>query len=189
MKGRLFMSYDREHETKMQKTIAALINELAAIRAGRANPAILDKLRVDYYGAPTPISQMAAISVAEARTIIIQPWDSSTLRGIEKAILTSDLGINPQNDGKIIRISFPQLTEERRKDLVKLIHKYVEDAKVAVRAIRRDAIEGYKEMKKKSLITEDDLKDNEKDIQDMTDRFSKEIDDIAAKKEKELMDI
>jgi len=177
------------HEDKMQKTIDSLLNEFGSVRAGRANPAILDRVRVDYYGVPTPIGQMAAISVAEARNIVILPWDISTLKAIEKAIFASDLGVNPQNDGKVIRISFPSLTEERRKELVKVIHKFAEDGKVAIRAIRRDAIEEYKELKKKSKITEDDLKDSEKDMQDLTDKYCKEIDTLLEKKQKEIMEI
>jgi ribosome recycling factor len=173
----------------MQKTLTALANEFGSVRAGRANPGILDRVRVDYYGVSTPISQMAAVSVAEARNLIIQPWDMSTLKAIEKAINASDLGINPQNDGKIIRIAFPQLTEERRKDLVKTVHKYAEDAKIAIRSIRRDAIEEFKELKKKSVITEDDLKDSEKEIQEMTDKYCKEIDGMVEKKQKEIMEV
>ncbi len=174
---------------KMQKSIKALENELATIRAGRANPAVLDKIAVDYYGTPTAINQMAAISVSEARILVIQPWDKSTLVPIEKAIQASDLGINPTNDGTVLRIAFPQLTEERRKDLVKQIHKYSEEGKVAIRSIRRDTIEKFKAMKKASEITEDDLKTCEKDIQTLTDKFVKEIDDVIASKEKEIMSI
>jgi ribosome recycling factor len=183
------MAQDNEHGEKMKKAIAALENEFSTVRAGRANPAILDKVRVDYYGAPTPIGQMAAISVAEARNLVIQPWDFSTLKAIEKAIIASDLGVNPQNDGKVIRISFPPLTEERRKELVKMIHRYSEDAKVVIRAIRRDAIEEYKALKKKSEITEDDLKDAEKDMQELTDKYCKEIDGLLEKKQKEIMEV
>jgi ribosome recycling factor len=146
------------------------------VRAGRANPSILDRVHVDYYGAPTPIGQMAAISVAEARNIVISPWDASSLKAIEKAILASDLGVNPQNDGKVIRISFPSLTEERRKELVKIVHKYAEDGKVAIRSIRREAIE-------------DDLKDSEKDMQELTDKYCKEIDILLEKKQKEIMEV
>ncbi len=174
---------------KMNKTIDALVREYATIRAGRANPSVLDRIQVDYYGAPTPINQMAAISVPEPRSILITPWDKSTLRDIEKAILTSDLGLNPQNDGTALRLTFPPLTEERRKELVKGISKYGEDSKVAIRSIRRDAMEKLKDMKKKSEITEDDLKGAEKRMQDLTDKFCKEIDEIAAKKEKEIMEI
>lgn len=176
-------------ETKMNKTVNALINEYAAIRAGRANPAILDKIAVDYYGVPTPVNQMAAVSVPDARTILIAPWDKSTLKAIEKAIQTSDLGINPQNDGRVIRLVFPQLTEERRKDLTKQVRKYAEDAKVAVRNIRRDAVDYVKKAQKKGELTEDDQKKAEKDIQDLTDKHVKKIDEMCAKKEKELMEI
>lgn len=173
----------------MTKTVAALESEYGTIRAGRANPAILDKVRVDYYGTPTPINQIAAVSVTEARNLTIQPWDVSQIRVIEKAILTSDLGINPQNDGKVLRIAFPPLTEERRKELVKTVRKYAEESKVSIRSIRRDAIESLKDQKKSGEMTEDDLKDAEKKVQDATDRFCKEIDGIAAKKEKEIMEI
>ena len=176
-------------ETKMNKTVNALINEYAAIRAGRANPAILDKIAVDYYGVPTPVNQMAAVSVPDARTILIAPWDKSTLKAIEKAIQTSDLGINPQNDGGVIRLVFPQLTEERRKDLTKQVRKYAEDSKVAVRNIRRDAVDYVKKAQKKGELTEDDQKKAEKDIQDLTDKHVKKIDEMCAKKEKELMEI
>ncbi len=174
---------------KMNKTIDALVREYGTIRAGRANPTVLDRIQVDYYGVPTPINQMAAVSVPEPRTIMITPWDKSTLRDIEKAILASDLGLNPQNDGSALRLNFPPLTEERRKELVKGISKYGEDSKVAIRSIRRDALEKLKDMKKKSEITEDDLKGAEKRMQDITDKFCKEIDEIAAKKEKEIMEI
>ena len=149
--------FDRAQE-KMDKTINALLNEYSAIRAGRANPAVLDRLMVEYYGAPTPINQVAAVSVPEPRTILIAPWDKSCLRDIEKAILTSDLGLNPQNDGSTLRLNFPPLTEERRKELVKGVYKYAEDSKVAIRSIRRDSLEKLKDMKKKSEITEDDFK-------------------------------
>ena len=173
----------------MKKTVHVLKEEYAEIRAGRANPAVLDKVRVDYYGTPTPINQMAAVSVTEARTLTIQPWDVSTVRSIEKAIQASDIGINPQSDGKIIRLIFPPLTEERRKEIVKDISKMGEDAKVAIRSVRRDAIEKLKALKKSSEITEDDLKQGEKKIQDLTDKFCKEIDQIAQDKDKEIMEI
>lgn len=176
-------------EKKMNKSIAALENEYAAIRAGRANPAVLDKIMVDYYGVPTKIQQMAAISVAEARVLVIQPWDVSTLRSIEKAILTSDLGINPTNDGKMIRIAFPQLTEERRKEIVKDIHKMAEEGKVAIRSIRRDANEKLKGLKKNNTITEDDQKDGEKQVQNLTDRFCKKVEEVEKKKQQEIMSI
>lgn len=176
-------------EEKMGKTVSVLSADYAAIRAGRANAAVLDKIRVDYYGTPTPINQMAAISVAEARILIIQPWDSSTLSPIEKAIQTSDIGINPQNDGKVIRLTFPQLTEERRKELGKEVKKTAEDSRVAIRSIRRDCIDKVKKMEKASEITEDDLKIAEKKLQDITDKYIKEIDKISADKEKEIMAI
>lgn len=183
------MAECNDYEVKMKKALAALSNEFAAVRAGRANPAILDKLRVDYYGTPTPINQIAAVAVVEARTLTIQPWDASATKAIEKAILTSDLGINPQNDGKIIRINFPPLDEERRHDLIKNIHKYAEESKVTIRAIRRDALDDFKAQKKKSIITEDDLKNIEKKMQELTDKYCREIDAMSAKKEKELLEI
>ncbi len=176
-------------EDKMKKRITTLENDYSSIRAGRANPAVLDKIEVDYYGVPTKIQAMAAVSVAEARVLVIQPWDASTLNDIQKAIIASDLGINPANDGKVIRIAFPQLTEERRKELVKDVHKLAEEAKVSVRNVRRDANDKLKALKKDSTITEDDLKDGEKKIQNLTDKYCKEIDDIAGKKEKEIMSI
>ena len=176
-------------ESKMKKSIGHLQEEYAAIRAGRANPAVLDKIMVNYYDTPTPINQLAAVSVSEARVLLIQPWDMSVLRGIEKAIQTSDLGVNPQNDGKIIRLVFPPLNEERRRELVKEISKLAEEAKVAVRSIRRDSIEKLKAMKKTSEITEDDLKQAEKKIQDLTDKYVKNVDSCFAAKEKEIMEI
>ena len=177
------------HEEKMTKTISVLREELAAIRAGRANPHILDKLVVDYYGAPTKINQLAAVSVSEARTLVIQPYDKSTLKSIEKAIQASDIGINPNNDGSVLRLLFPPLTEERRKELAKSIAKMGEDSKVAIRSIRRDANEKLKAMKKAGEITEDDQKDLENQTQKMTDKFIAEIDKIAAEKEKEIMSV
>jgi ribosome recycling factor len=184
------MVYDKNAiANKMEKTISVLVSDFGAIRAGRANPAILDRIHVDYYGVPTQINQMAAISVIEARTLSIQPWDMSTIKSIEKAINASDIGINPQNDGKVIRLSFPPLTEERRKEIVKTIHKHAEESKVAIRSIRRDIIEDYKEMKKKNLVTEDELKIYENDVQDLTDKFCKEIDVLAQNKEKEIMSV
>ena len=176
-------------ESKMNKSIDHLMEEYAAIRAGRANPAVLDHIMVNYYDTPTPINQLAAVSVSEARVLLIQPWDMSVLRGIEKAIQTSDLGVNPQNDGKIIRLVFPPLNEERRRELVKEISKLAEEAKVAVRSIRRDSIEKLKAMKKTSEITEDDLKQAEKKIQDLTDKYVKNVDSCFAAKEKEIMEI
>ncbi|MDD2418291.1 MAG: ribosome recycling factor [Oscillospiraceae bacterium] len=176
-------------EEKMKKTIQVLIGEYAGIRAGRANPAVLDKVTIDYYDVPTPINQVAAVSAPEARTLLIQPWDKSIIKLIEKAIQTSDIGINPQNDGSGIRLLFPPLTEERRRDLVKGIYKYAEESKIAIRSIRRDAIDKLKELKKKSEITEDDLKTAEKRTQDLTDKYCKEIDDVASNKEKDIMEI
>ena len=176
-------------EHKMTKSIEVLEKDYAAIRAGRANPAVLDKIHVDYYGAPTAINQLAAINVPEARVLTIQRWDDSALRLIEKAIQTSELGVNPQNDGKIIRLVFPQLTEDRRKDLVKEISKMAEDTKVAIRSIRRDAIDKLKAKKKVGELTEDDLKTAEKKTQDLTDKKVKEVEAVLAKKEKELMTV
>ena len=177
------------YEEKMNKTISVFEENLAEIRAGRANPAILNKITVDYYGVPTPINQVAGISVPEARMILIQPWDASILKEIEKEILKSDIGINPNNDGKVIRLNFPELNEERRKEIVKDIRKLAEEAKIAVRSIRRDAIDEAKELEKKSEITEDDLKKEEDDIQKLTDKKIEEIDMLLEKKEKEIMSI
>ena len=179
----------KEIEGKMQKTIQVMHNDFNTIRAGRANASVLDRIIVDYYGCPTPINQMAAISTPEAHTLLISPWDVSALRALESAISSSDIGINPTNDGKAIRLSFPPLTEERRKEFIKAIHKFAETGKIAIRSIRRDAIEHFKDMKKKSEITEDDLKNCEKDIQDLTDNYCEEIDNLVVKKEKELMEI
>lgn len=176
-------------ETKMNKSLNNLSSEYASIRAGRANPGVLDKLAVDYYGSPTPVNQVAAISVPEPRCLMIAPWDKSTLGLIERAILTSDIGINPQNDGTSIRLMFPPMTEERRRDLSKEIGRMAEECKVAVRSIRRDAMDKLKEKKKKSEITEDDLKSAEKKMQDLTDRFVKEADKMAEAKQKEIMEI
>ena len=179
-----------EHaKEKMTKTISALTSTFNSIRAGRANAAVLDPIRVDYWGTPTPISQMAQITVAEARILVIQPWDKSALKLIEKAIQASDLGINPQNDGTVIRLAFPPLTEERRKMLSKDIKAEAENSKVAIRNIRRDTIEKLKGMKKNGELTEDDLKDAEKDAQKLTDDFIKQVDAVAAKKEEEIMTI
>lgn len=178
-----------EIESKMSKTIAVLTQDYAGIRAGRANPAILDKIRVDYYGSETPINQMAAISVSEARVLLIQPYDATQVRAIEKAINASDIGINPTNDGRVIRLVFPPLTEERRKDLIKEVSAMAESAKVSIRSIRRDAIDRYKKDQKNGDITEDDFKVVEKDIQELTDKNTKQIDEILAAKEKELKDI
>ena len=179
----------KQAEEKMQKYIHVLSDEFAAVRAGRANPAILDKVMVDYYGAPTAINQLAAVSVSEARVLVIQPWDVSSLESIEKAIQVADLGINPQNDGKVIRLTFPQLTEERRREIAKDIGKMCENGKVAIRSIRRDAIEKLKAMKKDGDITEDDLKDGEKKAQDLTDKYCKEADTMHTKKEKEILEL
>lgn len=179
----------RATEEKMNKTIAVLERDYKAIRAGRANASVLDRVTVDYYGCPTPIQQMAAVSVPEPRVLMIQPWDASTLKTIEKAILTSDIGINPQNDGRVIRLSFPPLTEERRKEIVKDVRKTAEDNKVAIRNTRRDALEKLKALKKSNEITEDDVADGEKKIQNLTDKFCKEIDELAAIKEKEILEI
>ena len=176
-------------KAKMEKSVNVMLSDFAAIRAGRANPAVLDKVRVDYYGAPTPVNQMAAISVSEARVLVIQPWDKSTLGQIEKAIQASDIGINPQNDGTVLRLTFPQLTEEDRKKIVKDVKKAGEDTKVAIRSIRRDAMEKYKTMKKNNEITEDDLKDCEEQIQKLTDKFVKQIDAYVSEKEAEVLSI
>lgn len=182
------MDYNK-FEEKMTKTISVFEENLAEIRAGRANPAILNKVMIDYYGTPTPINQVAGISVPEARLIVIQPWDASILKDIEKEILKSDIGINPNNDGKVIRLAFPELNEERRKEIVKDIKKMAEDAKVAIRSIRRDAIDEAKTMQKNSEISEDDLKVAEDKIQKLTDKYVEEIDNVLEKKEKEVMSI
>ena len=179
----------KEFENRMVKTTEVLASQFAAVRAGRANAAVLDQIEVDYYGVPTPIRQIASISTPDPRTLLIQPWDGSTLKLIEKAILVSDLGINPQNDGRAIRLVFPQLTEERRKDLAKQVRKYGEEAKVAVRNIRRDAMEKFKKEQKKGDMTEDDLKIMEKDLQKLTDDFIKAVDKQTEAKEKELFEI
>jgi len=175
-------------EDKMKKTINTLKENLAGLRAGRANPAILDKISVDYYGVPTPINQLGNISVPEARVIIIQPWDAKILKEVEKAIQKSDIGINPINDGKLIRLVFPVLTEERRKELTKVVKRDGEEAKVAIRSIRRDAIEHFKVQKKNGDMTEDDLKDAEKDVQVITDKYIAEIDSIVEAKDKEILE-
>ena len=174
---------------KMQKCVNSLDHEFTTIRAGRANPAVLDKVMVDYYGVPTPINQMAAVSVPEARLLVVQPWDASTLREIEKAINTADIGINPQNDGKVIRLSFPQRTEEHRKNLQKDISKRGEEAKVAIRNVRRDAMDDIKKLKKDNEITEDEQPDGEKKLQDITDDLVKQADSITKKKEEEILSI
>ncbi len=177
------------YEEKMDKTISVFRENLAEIRAGRANPAILNKITVDYYGVPTPINQVAGISVPEARMILIQPWDINLLKEIEKEILKADIGINPNNDGKVIRLNFPELNEERRKELVKEVKKLAEEAKVSIRSIRRDAMDDAKERQKKSEITEDDLKNEENQIQKLTDSKIEEIDKISEAKEKEISTI
>ena len=174
---------------KMEKSISVYNEKLSEIRAGRANPAILNKIKIDYYGTPTPINQVAGVSVPEARLIVIQPWDVSILKEIEKAILTSDIGINPNNDGKVIRLAFPELTEERRKDLVKDIKKMAEEAKIAIRAIRRDGLEDAKSQQKEGNMTEDELKQAENEIQKLTDKSVEEIDKILENKEKEVMSV
>jgi ribosome recycling factor len=176
-------------EEKMIKTLGVLDRDYKSIRAGRANVSVLDRITVDYYGSPTPIQQMAAVSVPEPRILMIQPWDASTLKDIEKAILISDIGINPQNDGRVIRLSFPPLTEERRKEIVKEVKKVAEENKVAIRNTRRDALEKLKGLKKSNAITEDDEANGEKKIQNLTDKYCKEIDNLAAAKEKEILEI
>jgi ribosome recycling factor len=179
----------KAYEAKMGKTIESVRSDFASVRAGRANASVLDHISVDYYGSPTPLNQVASISSPDPRSLVIAPWDGSLLRAIEKAIQTSDLGINPQNDGKVIRLMFPQLTEERRKDLVKQVKKYGESGKVAIRNIRRDGVDKVKAMKKKSELTEDDAKQYEKELQDLTDKMIKEIDALTAEKEKELLSV
>ena len=174
---------------RMEKTINNFSEKLSEVRAGRANPAILNRVKIDYYGTPTPINQVAGISVPEARLIVIQPWDMSILKDIEKAILASDIGINPNNDGKVIRLAFPELNEERRKELVKDIKKMAEEAKVAIRAVRRDGIEEAKGLQKEGEMTEDELKQAENEIQKITDKNIEEIDEILSKKEKEIMTV
>ncbi|NLM72771.1 MAG: ribosome recycling factor [Clostridiaceae bacterium] len=181
-------NYD-QFKTKMEKTLSVLKSELGSIRAGRANPHVLDKITVEYYGAPTPINQLANIQVPEARQIVIQPWDAKILNDIVKAIQTSDLGINPNNDGKVIRLVFPPLTEERRKDLTKDVKKIGEQSKVAIRQIRRDAIENYKKQEKAKEISEDDLKTIEKDIQKLTDEYIEKVDKIVEAKVDEIMEV
>ncbi|MCQ2413761.1 MAG: ribosome recycling factor [Clostridia bacterium] len=179
----------KEYEEKMKKTIASYSENLSAIRAGRANPDILKKVNVDYYGAPTAISAIAEIKVTDARTITITSWDKSAMKNIEKAIFMSDIGINPQNDGSVIRLLFPPMTEERRKDLTKQVSKMGEDAKVAIRNIRRDANDKIKAQKKDSLLTEDEAKAGDKSVQDLTDKFIKEVDAVTAAKSREIMEI
>ena len=179
----------KKAEERMGRRYDHMCREYSEIRAGRANPAVLDKVKVDYYGSPTPVNQLAAVSVTEARTLTIQPWDASILRQIEKAIQKSDIGINPNNDGKIIRLIFPQLTEERRKLIVKDVQKVAEDTKVQVRNVRRETIEKLKAMKKSGDLTEDDLKTAEKKMQKLTDSFTKKIDEASAAKQKEVLEL
>ena len=174
-------------EERMKKTISVYKENLSEIRAGRANPAILNKISVEYYGTATPINQVAGISVPEARLIVIQPWDASVLKEIEKAILASDIGITPNNDGKVIRLNFPELNEERRKELVKEIKKMGEETKVAIRQVRRDGLDEFKKQQKDSLITEDDLKQAEDQVQKLTDKYVEETDKLTDAKEKEVM--
>lgn len=183
------MSNYQEFETKMQKTIQVLERDFGSLRAGRANAAVLDRITVEYYGTPTPLNQVAAISVPEPRILAIQPWDSSLVKPIEKAILASDIGITPNSDDKLIRLVFPQPTEERRKELAKDVKRFGEDSKVAIRSIRRDALEKFKKMQKASEITEDELKTAENDIQKLTDKYCKDIDGMVAEKEKEIMSV
>ena len=173
----------------MERRVSHMQQEFSEIRAGRANPAVLDKVKVDYYGAPTPVNQLAAVSVTEARTLTIQPWDASVLRQIEKAIQTSDIGINPQNDGKIIRLIFPPLTEDRRKEIVKDVQKIAEETKIQIRNVRRELIDKLKAMKKDGELTEDDLKQGEKKAQDLTDKYVKEVESVSAVKQKEILEM
>ncbi len=179
----------KKADETMGRRVDHMCKEFSEIRAGRANPAVLDKVKVDYYGSPTPVNQLAAVSVTEARTLTIQPWDASVLRPIEKAIQTSDIGINPQNDGKVIRLIFPPLTEDRRKDIVKDVQRIAEDTKVQVRNARRDTLDKLKAMKKAGELTEDDLKQGEKKTQDLTDKYIKNIDKLSADKQKEVMEL
>ena len=179
----------KDYGRRMDKALDHLAEEFGAVRAGRANPKVLDRITVEYYGSETPLNGVATISSPDARTLVVQPWDTKLLKDIQKAIQVSDLGINPQNDGRVIRLSFPQLTEERRKELTKQVKKYAEDAKVAMRNIRRDAVDHFKKMQKASEITEDELKIAEKDLQKLTDDSCKEIDSLLASKEKELMSV
>ena len=177
----------KAYDNKMAKTVEVVKSNFAAVRAGRANAGVLDRIMVEYYGTPTPLNQVAAIASPDPRTLTIQPWDATLLKAIEKAIQTSDLGINPQNDGRVIRLAFPQLTEERRKDLTKQVRKYGEEGKVALRNVRREAMDEFKKLTKKSEMTEDDLKQLEKELQELTDKRCKEVDELTVKKEQELM--
>jgi len=178
-----------EYESKMKKTVEVLQSQYSTLRAGRANASVLDQVKVDYYGTPTPINQIAGISTPDPRTLMITPWDANSLKPIEKAIMTSELGINPANDGRVIRLQFPQPTEERRKELIKQINKQAEDSKVSIRNIRRDAVEKFKAQKKTGEITEDDLTVTEKDLQKLTDKYTDEISKVASKKEAEIKEI
>ena len=178
-----------EYESKMKKTMEVLQTQYSSIRAGRANPSVLDQIKVDYYGTPTPINQIASVSTPDPRTLLIQPWDAASLKLIEKAIIASELGINPASDGRVLRLVFPQPTEERRKELIKQVHKTAEESKVAIRNVRRDAVEAFKAQKKKGEITEDDLTDTEKDLQKLTDKYTAEIDKVAERKEAEVKEI
>ena len=178
-----------EYESRMMKTIEVLQTQYTSIRAGRANPSILDQIKVEYYGTPTPMNQIASVSTPDPRTLTIQPWDASSLKSIEKAIISSDLGITPANDGRVIRLVFPQPTEDRRKELIKQVGKQAEDSKVAIRNVRRDALEFFKAQKKKGEITEDDMTNTEKDLQKLTDKYVAEIDKVAEKKEAEIKEI
>lgn len=179
----------KDFESKIQKAIAHFMEDLATVRAGRASASVLEKIMVDYYGTPTPVTQVGNVNSPDPRSLVIQPWDQNLVKEIEKAIQKSDLGINPTNDGKVIRLAFPPLTEERRKELVKAVSKKTEDAKIAVRNVRRDAMDALKKQKKDGELTEDDLKDMEKDFQKVVDKAIKEIDDISVKKDKEIMEI
>ena len=184
------MGYNtKDIETKMQKSIASYEENLASIRASQANPAVLNRVTFDYWGAPTEITSMAGVSIADAKTLVITPYDASTLKAMEKAILTSDIGITPSNDGKVIRLVFPQLTEERRRELAKQVQKMGEEAKVAVRNLRRTANDEIKKQKKDNLLTEDDVKNAEKAVQDLTDKYIKNIDTLTAKKEKDILTV
>ncbi len=184
------MAFDtKEFEAKMNKTLDSLKSNLNTVRAGKANPEVLSRVMVDYWGTPTPISQMAAIQGPDPRTLVVSPWDATTVKDIEKAILASDVGITPQNDGKVIRLAFPQPTEERRKELTKQVAKMAEEAKVAIRNVRRDANDKAKDMKKNGELTEDDLKAADKQVQDLTDKYIKQVDVIGAEKNKEIMAI
>ncbi len=185
----MYLEVHKKVEEKMQKTISVFKDELKAIRAGRANPALLDRVVVEYYGTPTPLKQIANVSAPEPRSLLIQPWDSNAISDIEKAILKSDLGLNPSNDGKVIRLSIPQLTEERRKDIIKLLKKVTENAKIAIRNERREANDILKKMEKTSEITEDDLKQSEGEVQKLTDKYVEEIDKLREKKEEEIMEV